>query len=74
MDPLRLSAKSRPEDHIRVSIENRFQKRRDVLRVVFEIGILNDDDFTGCLLERRPQGRAFALIVTVAKRANLARR
>ena len=39
-------------------------------RIVFQVGVLNNDDLSGNVLDGRPQCRTFALVASVAKRAD----
>ena len=63
--------KSGPENGIRAAIEKRHQHSRPIARVVFEIGILNDDVFAFCQLDRPPQRCAFAAVLWLANQLDL---
>ena len=55
-------------DHIGQPFFNRLDQRRIILRIIFEIGILNQHDFPGHMAERGFQRRALALILLAGKK------
>src|SRR5262245_19241504 len=50
---------------VRVAFDNRLQKRAVVARIVFEVGILNDDDITGGGEKTGLNRAAFSLVFLV---------
>jgi len=49
------------------AIENGLQELRVVIGIVFQVGILNDDELPCCVQKTRPQGCTFALVSFVIK-------
>ena len=61
-DAVRASEESRPVNHICLSTFDGLDKLVEVVRVVFEVGVLNDHDPAPRLLEAAAEGGAFALV------------
>src|SRR5207253_5200070 len=66
---MRSAEKATAEDSIRAAIENRPQQFGQLGRIVLEVGILNDNDVAGCLLNSSAHGCALALIVRLQNQA-----
>ena len=66
--PVRAAAEeARAKDHVRVAVEDRPQQVRILPRIVFEVGVLDQDDVTRGRGEPGPQSRALALVPAVKK-------
>src|SRR6266498_249342 len=63
--------KTGTKDNISVAIENRPNKTENVRRVIFEVGVLHDDDLSGSECETGLQGRGLAGIALVTNEAYL---
>ena len=53
------------EHHVRPAFDDRLQQSRDLGRVVFEIGVLNDDGVARRLEEAGADGRSLSLVHVV---------
>jgi hypothetical protein len=49
-------------DHVGVTVENRFEQDVVFLRIVLEIGVLDDDQLARGVFDSRAQSRAFSLV------------
>ena len=55
----------RPEDHVRLAVENRPSQLRELRRVVLQVGILHDDHVAGRSGEAGPERRALPAVPLV---------
>ena len=63
VDALGSAEKAGAKDHVGSAVEDRVEKFVVVARVVFEIGILDEDNVTGDFCEAAAEGSAFSLVV-----------
>ena len=49
-------------NHIRLILQNRLNQFGILRRIIFQIGILDDDDISGYLLKPGPESRPFSLV------------
>src|SRR5262249_21331193 len=61
-DAMIVANEARTENDIGTTVENGLNEPRILGGIVFEVGVLDDDDVTGRFLEAAPKGGAFALI------------
>ena len=54
-------------DHVGAVFKNGLDKPRILGRIVFEIGVLHDDDIAAGMLEADPKGRALALVMRLVE-------
>ena len=74
VDTLRAAEETGAEDHVGAAIEDGFEEFAVVARIVFEVGVLDQDDVAGDFSEAAAEGGAFALIFGLEKNANVAKR
>ena len=63
--------KARAVDHIGAPFDQRLQQHRVLGRIVFEIGILNDDEVARSLFYAAVQGSTFAHVLGLQQNSNL---
>ena len=63
--------KREPNDDVGDAVDDRLDEARDVLRVVLEVGVLDDDDVAGREREARAQRRALAHVLGLQVNAHL---
>jgi len=59
------------KDNVCFAFDYRLNHQRELFWVVFEVGILNDANNTGCFLENCSQGLTLALIDFLKDHSNL---
>ena len=72
MDTLRATKKAGAEDHVGAAIEKRFEELAVVAWIVFEVGVLNEDNVAGNLSESATKSGTLALIAILEKDAQIA--
>ena len=72
VDALRAAEKAGAEDDIGPAVEDRLEQLGIVAGVVSEIGILDKDDFAGGFGEAAAQGGAFALVLRLKEKTQIA--
>src|SRR6266481_5854782 len=69
---LRAAEKAGAEDDIGATVEDGLEQLGIIAGVVFEIGILDEDDFAGGFGEAAAEGGAFALVLRLKEKAEIA--
>jgi hypothetical protein len=72
VDALWAAEKTGAEDYVSAAIENGFEEFGVVARIVFEVGVLDEDDVSGNLGEATAERCALSLIVSLEKDAKIA--
>jgi hypothetical protein len=72
VDALRPAKKSRAEDDVGAAVDDGFKKLVVVARIVFEVGILDENDVAGDFGKATAESGALALIVSLKKDAEVA--
>ena len=67
MDALRATQKTRAEDNVGAAIEKRFKKFAVITRVVFKVGVLNEDDVASHFGEATAKCSPLTLILSLKK-------
>src|SRR3954453_5629587 len=63
---MRLAKKPGAVDDVgHLALDNQRKHARPVIRIVFEVGVLNDDDITGGALQASSEGGSFASVALV---------
>ncbi len=74
VDSLRAAEEARAIDHVGTAIEQGLEKFAVVARIVFEVGVLDENDVAGNFGEAAAECCAFALIVVLKKDAQVTER
>src|SRR4029077_18096169 len=72
VNALRASEKARTEDDVGAAVEDGLEQLGGVARVVFEIGVLDEDDFAGGFGEAATEGSALALVLRLKEKTQIA--
>src|SRR5882724_2443986 len=72
VDALRAAEETGAEDYIGAAIEDGFEELAVVARIIFEVGVLDEDDVSGDFGEATAEGCTFALILHLEKDAEVA--
>jgi hypothetical protein len=72
VNALGAAEKARAENHVSATIEERFEKFAVVAGIVFEVGVLNENNVAGDFGETAAECGAFALILRLKKDAEIA--
>ena len=62
---MRLADEARAVDDVGLALDDRLDELGILRGVVFEVGVLDDDDLAGGVAEPGPQGRSLALVLVV---------
>src|ERR1700728_1722820 len=74
MHSLRAAQKARTVNDVGASVKHRFQQPWVVLRVVLQVGILNQDDVSNSGLKSRSQSRSFSPIPVLKQKMDVLQR
>src|SRR5258706_13731604 len=72
VDALRAAEETGAEDYIGAAIEDGFEELAVVARIIFEVGVLDEDDVSGDFGKATAEGCTFALILHLEKDAEVA--